>query len=83
MHGGVDWGGDTRWSWDNALALCRGTHRADALIACFERKVGAGTGWREATRACGAALRAGRGGRGTLVRPFSGPQPGDGLGRGA
>jgi hypothetical protein len=52
MHGGINWGGGTRWEWANAIDLCEGTTNADATVACFQRYLGAGRPWGAAIAAC-------------------------------
>ena len=38
MFGSVYRGDGTRWRWDTALELCRGTGDADATISCFQNR---------------------------------------------
>lgn len=52
MHGGIDWGGGTRWQWENATTVCQGTQSADATIACFQAQRAAGLDWRSAAGRC-------------------------------
>jgi hypothetical protein len=52
MHGGVNWGGGTRWQWSNAIDLCAGTSDSQATIACFQRGTAAGQSWSAAIASC-------------------------------
>jgi TIR domain/PASTA domain len=52
MHGGIDWGGGTRWESQGAMALCEGTRNADTTIACFQRYISQRRSMREAIAAC-------------------------------
>jgi hypothetical protein len=52
MHGGVNWGGGTKWEWPNALNLCKGTSGADATVSCFQAKIASGARWPQAIAQC-------------------------------
>lgn len=52
MHGDVNWGGGTRWRWQNASNLCESTRNADRTIQCFEAAIGRGQPWRTAIANC-------------------------------
>ena len=58
MHGGqydndgINWGGGTRWDWQNALALCSGANSADKRIGCFKGHIKEGHQWQESIAAC-------------------------------
>lgn len=52
MHGGVDWGGGTRWNWQNAINLCQRTLNANRTVICFKRKLADGANWSSAIEAC-------------------------------
>jgi hypothetical protein len=52
MHGGINLGKGTIWTWQNALALCAGTLDADRTTQCFEKQIGAGTQTSRAIDAC-------------------------------
>ena len=51
MHGGVSWGGGTRWRWQNALDLCQSSGNANATVQCFKSKMPK-VGWRKAVASC-------------------------------
>ncbi len=59
MHGGVDWGGGTRWRWENAITLCQASLSAEGTVACFEAGRAQGLDWQVASARCSgaAALR--------------------------
>jgi hypothetical protein len=52
MRGQVNWGGGTRWEWENAVNLCHGAQDAKANISCFEGEIQSGIGWRDAISHC-------------------------------
>ena len=52
MHGGVNWGGGTRWQWGNAIDLCEGSVDAARTISCFETEIAHGSSWTNAIAAC-------------------------------
>lgn len=52
MHGGVNWGGGTKWRWPNALNLCQGSTNASSTISCFKREISKKRSWRQAIAAC-------------------------------
>lgn len=52
MHGGVNFGGGTRWEWANAINLCRGSRSADVTVSCFEAMVRGGSSWQNAISTC-------------------------------
>lgn len=54
MHGGVSWGGGTRWKWENALDLCERSRDANATVSCFQAALRAGQDWSAAITRCGA-----------------------------
>jgi len=55
MHGGINWGGGTKWKYNNALNLCRQSQNASQTIACFrsENKQARGQ-WQKAINNCRA-----------------------------
>ncbi len=55
MHGGVNWGGGTRWQWQNAIDLCEASTNADATIGCFQREIKKGKSWKSAIKTCDSA----------------------------
>ena len=60
MHGGVSWGGGTRWRWENAIDLCEGVESAPHTFHCFRGQIAIGRHWRQAIDHCtqsGRALR--------------------------
>jgi hypothetical protein len=58
LHGGINWGGGTRWEWSNAIDLCRGTSDADATIFCFKNYIAQGKSWPDAIAQAAAACHA-------------------------
>jgi len=52
MHGGINWGGGTRWDPKNAAALCKGAVDYHARITCFTGYVAGGTHWSNAIQYC-------------------------------
>jgi hypothetical protein len=52
MHGGVDWGGGTRWEWGNAIDLCEGSTNASVTVSCFQRRIAERQPWQQAIAAC-------------------------------
>ena len=52
MHGGINWGGGTKWYWKNALNLCRGTYGARLTVKCFEEHIKNSFSWQKAIEAC-------------------------------
>ena len=52
MHGGINWGGGTKWQWQNALKLCKGTSNAEGTVSCFQAKIAAGERWGQAIAEC-------------------------------
>ena len=56
MHGGINWGGGTKWQWPNALKLCKGTSNAEGTVSCFQAKIAAGERWGQAIAECKVPL---------------------------
>lgn len=52
MRGGVNWGGGTKWEWENASELCHASQNAQATISCFEGQIRAKIAWKSAILAC-------------------------------
>ena len=52
VQGNINWGGGTRWNWQNALNLCAGTKNASSTFSCFSRKIDRGVIWQNAIGAC-------------------------------
>ena len=52
MHGRIDWGGGTRWEWQNAIDLCESTKNADLTIGCFQRYISTKRPLKDAIAAC-------------------------------
>jgi len=52
MHEGVDWGGGTKWQWQNALNLCARTQNAQLTVQCFEEKIRSKIQWEQAIVHC-------------------------------
>ncbi len=52
MHGGINWGGGTRWYWGNAVNLCKGTSASDVTVDCFAQEINDGQEWPVAINAC-------------------------------
>ena len=57
MFGGVDWGGGTRWKWENALELCAGSQNHERTLGCLRRTLGQGMDWRGSLESCRAGGR--------------------------
>ncbi len=55
MHGGLSYGGGDKWSWSNALELCKNTPSAAATISCFRRNISDGHDYTQATKNCNGA----------------------------
>lgn len=52
MHSGVNWGGGTKWKWQNALNLCQGTKNANATVSCFKNEISNKHPWPNAIKTC-------------------------------
>jgi len=52
MHENVNWGGGSKWQWDNAINLCQGTLNANRTVVCFKNKISQGINWSSAINAC-------------------------------
>ena len=52
MFDGVNWGNGTKWSWQDAVRLCKGSQRATWRVRCFKNRVGQGASQDEAIDAC-------------------------------
>jgi len=56
MHGGLNWGGGTKWKYKNAMNLCRSTENASRTIGCFRSVMKTHKGkWQHAINACKAS----------------------------
>ena len=53
MRGDIDWGGGTKWEWENAVALCQGSKSHKQTVECFIHRRQAGVNWKEAINICG------------------------------
>lgn len=53
MHGGINYGGGTKWQWQNAIDLCEGTHNTNTTIQCFKNSISQGKTWKTAIAFCG------------------------------
>ena len=54
MHRRVNWGGGTKWKWNNALNLCQGSTRAANTVSCFRKQISAKQPWPKAIKTCQA-----------------------------
>ncbi|MEM7584365.1 MAG: trypsin-like peptidase domain-containing protein [Acidobacteriota bacterium] len=52
MHGGIEMGSGTRWTWSTALDLCEGSNDASRTLACFEGRIRRGNNQTAAIKAC-------------------------------
>lgn len=52
MHGGVSWGGGTKWPWEDALTLCARTTDAHKTISCFGQMLFGGLEPKDAVGRC-------------------------------
>lgn len=56
MHGGVNWGGGTKWKYQNAMNLCRNTENTSRTIKCFQGVIRTHKGkWQHAINSCRAS----------------------------
>ena len=53
MHGGIDHGNGTRWSWSQAVDLCEGTSSASRTISCFKGGILRKRSQAESIKMCG------------------------------
>ncbi len=53
MHGNVNYGGGTKWKWENAIDLCEGSRSANRTISCFKNQIKRGKKWKQAIQSCG------------------------------
>lgn len=55
MHGGINWGGGTKWKYQNAMNLCRNSQNASRTVECFKSVVRKhGGNWQHAINSCRA-----------------------------
>lgn len=55
MHGGVNWGGGTKWKYQNAMNLCRNATNPSRTITCFRNIVrDSRYNWQDAIKRCKA-----------------------------
>lgn len=53
MHGKINYGGGTKWKWENAIDLCERSINANHTIGCFQKHIGGGKNWKKAIASCG------------------------------
>lgn len=53
MHGNVNYGGGTKWKWENAIDLCEQSPDANMTIGCFRKQIRRGKNWKQAIAKCG------------------------------
>jgi uncharacterized protein YecT (DUF1311 family) len=56
MHGDVDRGDGSPWTWKHAIELCSGTPDSDETLECFQRELSEGRRWPEAIGSCKSKL---------------------------
>jgi len=55
MHRGVNWGGGTKWKYQNAMNLCRDSKNATKTVNCFKKVIKTHKGkWQQAINTCRA-----------------------------
>lgn len=52
MHGGISWGGGTRWQTEYALSLCQRSANSEQTVGCFQNAVNMRVPWAEAIEQC-------------------------------
>jgi hypothetical protein len=48
----VNWGGGTKWEWENAIDLCKGSKNHRKTIDCFEAQIKKRVPWKTAIGTC-------------------------------
>jgi hypothetical protein len=53
MHGNINYGGGTKWKWENAIDLCESSPDANGTVNCFKKQIRKGKNWKAAISRCG------------------------------